>query len=242
MQETLLVSDTHFDHYNSILHSKRQKWIKSNPLFDPTLPIYFNNNPEYIADINQMNEDMISYWNARVSKKSRIIIAGDLAWKRHAHFIHALNGQKILVLGNHDKMNHDCLKLFSEVHELYRTKIFKQDVTISHYPMRSWASSCHGSWCLYGHSHGRMSEPKNMFSFDVGVDVWGYAPIPWEVIVKKMTIIKNNMEIENINFSDGEGNVLFNQGHDENDLEKIVAKTRSFNLSILDEMGIEHWQ
>jgi calcineurin-like phosphoesterase family protein len=94
-----------------------------------------------------------------------------------------LNGKKILVQGNHDKMSQDVLKNFTEVYGgLYRTNIEKQCVTFCHYCMVTWASSCHGSWLIYGHSHGRIKEFEDKFAFDCGVDVWNYTPISWDVV------------------------------------------------------------
>jgi hypothetical protein len=55
-----------------------------------------------------------------------------------------------------------------------------------------------------------MPEFKNVLSCDVGVDVWGYAPVPIEALFKKMKIkeesIKDNKyfdgESERNNFSE----------------------------------------
>jgi calcineurin-like phosphoesterase family protein len=92
-------------------------------------------------------------------------------------------------LGSIDDMTRECLSQFEAVHEMgYRTKIQRQDVTLCHYAMLTWASSCHSSWHLWGHSHGRRPEFDNVLAFDIGVDVWGYAPVPWCAIVKKMKL------------------------------------------------------
>ena len=111
-----------------------------------------------------------------------------------------------------------------------RKKINKKDITLSHYAMRSWASSCYGSWQLYGHSHGRMPEFNNLLSFDVGVDVWGYVPIPWEVIVKKMSL-------KNPKIVDGETIGILDYEPDPN---KRAEALRIDNLALLDEMGITY--
>lgn len=40
---------------------------------------------------------------------------------------------------------------------------------------------------LYGHSHGRLPEYNDKLQLDVGVDVWGYRPVPLELILMIMT-------------------------------------------------------
>jgi hypothetical protein len=112
-----------------------------------------------------------------------------------------LNGSpKFLIRGNHDKMDQKSYNLFAELggaryQYSFFTKIQKQQVMLSHCPYDSWFSSCHGSWNLHGHCHGRLKERVDMLRIDVGIDCWGYFPVPWEVIQKKMAI-KEQMKKE----------------------------------------------
>ncbi len=46
----------------------------------------------------------------------------------------------------------------------------KQHIVLCHYAMRTWNHMHHGSWHLYGHSHGSLSEAQGGLSMDVGVD------------------------------------------------------------------------
>ena len=43
-----------------------------------------------------------------------------------------------------------------------------------------------GSWQLHGHSHQRLREYEHVLRLDVGVDGFGYKPVPWSTIVKIM--------------------------------------------------------
>jgi hypothetical protein len=95
--------------------------------------------------------------------------------------------------------------------------------------MRTWASSIHGAWNLFGHSHGRMLECEGMLSFDVGVDIWDYAPIPWEVVIEKMRRIQEGVE----RFVDGESDLANLPVFD-----KRVMENRRNNYNILASMGI----
>lgn len=155
-----VTSDLHLGHWNVVKYCKR--------------PFH---------SIDEHDRAIISNWNNIVNKDDTVIICGDFAFKNHNHYITALKGKKILILGNHDKMSQDCLKNFTAVYPgLYRTRIENQDVTFCHYAMQTWASSCHGSFLVYGHSHGRIKEFEDKFSFDCGIDVWNYTPVSWDMV------------------------------------------------------------
>jgi len=134
-----------------------------------------------------------------------------------------------------DQMSRECLNLFDNVHELgYRTSIQKQDVTFCHYKMASYASSCHGAWHIFGHSHGRMPEFNNVLSCDAGVDIWGYSPVPWCAIVKKMQQ-KIDWIKENGRYPvDGENKA---EGQYSKDFDQRVLDTRAQNKEIIRSLG-----
>jgi calcineurin-like phosphoesterase family protein len=52
--------------------------------------------------------------------------------------------------------------------------------------MRVWNHSHHGSWHLFGHSHGTLTDDTDSLSLDVGVDCWGYSPVSMEQLDAKM--------------------------------------------------------
>jgi len=103
--------------------------------------------------------------------------------------LNRLNGNIHVVLGNHDKTTlrltktHN-VKKFASVSETKYITIEGQKIFMCHYALRTWRASYHGSWALFGHSHGRM--PPFGKSFDVGVDCWNYYPISFEQVQRKM--------------------------------------------------------
>jgi calcineurin-like phosphoesterase family protein len=134
-----------------------------------------------------------------------------------------------------DQMSRECLNLFDNVHEMgFRTNIQKQDVTFCHYKMASWASSCHGSWNIFGHSHGRMPEFDNMLSCDAGIDVWGYTPVPWCAIVEKMRFKEEWMAKNGKYPVDGENRA---EGQYSKDFDQRVIDTRMKNKEIMRSLG-----
>lgn len=144
----------------------------------------FCNRP--FESVDQMDKTLISNWNEIVPHGSTVYIIGDFAMYDHAKYIHQLNGKKILIEGNHDKMSLEVKKLFTEVHPFLRRNFFGHDITLCHYAMKSWANSIHGSLHAYGHSHGRIKEYDDILSCDVGVDLWNYYPVPFEIFKAKM--------------------------------------------------------
>ncbi len=156
--------------------------------------------------IEEHDDCLIENYNSVVGRKDVVYILGDLAWNNHRHYIHALNGKKVLVLGNHDKMSQFDYSLFTEICYVKELKYNKQKIFLSHYPHKSWNGSCHCSkpnsnflGHLYGHSHGRMEEDR--IAFDVGVDVWKLRPIDIETVIKKFEWMKASICFSENNIS-----------------------------------------
>ena len=125
------------------------------------------------------------------------IDGGEDRMKAYRRLRMRLNGKIHLILGNHDKMSQELYSSFTEVNGgLKDIKIDGQKITLCHYPMRSWNSSFHGAWHLFGHVHGRMENVNTGLSFDVGVDVpeWEYSPVSWDKIKEKMKIKKQSWD------------------------------------------------
>lgn len=67
--------------------------------------IIFDGRP--FATVEEMDEELIRRWNAKVDKGDLVYVLGDMIWKTRngeAHeLIRRLNGQIILIKGNHDR-------------------------------------------------------------------------------------------------------------------------------------------
>ena len=65
-----------------------------------------------------MNEALIDNWNSVVKKNDKVYHLGDVAFGKHnLHYLDRCNGNKVLIMGNHD--TYDVLE-FSN----YFSKIF----------------------------------------------------------------------------------------------------------------------
>jgi calcineurin-like phosphoesterase family protein len=127
-----------------------------------------------------------------VGPKGVFFLLGDVVWNRWGHFAERLPGRKVLIVGNHDdpgvKHQHHFVKVVGSNNEpgTLLIKVNEQRVVLSHCPYWSWSSSPHGVWHFHGHSHGGREEMERFLYCDVGVDVWDYYPVPWEVLEAKL--------------------------------------------------------
>ena len=202
MNDIYFTADTHFGHSpNQVGHG--------GIIFHAHRP--FKNTDE-------MDQVLIDNWNKTIGKKDVVYIIGDFCWRNHGHYFHALNGKKILIVGSHDKMPQDILKNFTEVHKYLGKLIDKTLVIMFHWCLRTWQGAIHGSIHLYGHSHGRLPEYDDSMCCDIGVDVWDYFPVPWEVVKYKMSLKKKK------EFDTREG------------IEDNVKINRERNLKCIEEM------
>jgi calcineurin-like phosphoesterase family protein len=116
-------------------------------------------------------KDVINKW---VKKKDTLILGGDVTFAKRAdaeRFLDRLNGNKFLIVGNHDKNIQNSTR-FSQITQIkdYTFSQFGLNIHIAlcHYPLVSWNRKPHGSWHLYGHVHGRYKHPD--LAFDIGID------------------------------------------------------------------------
>lgn len=144
------------------------------------------------ASLKDMDEALLSRYNDMVKPRDKVIFLGDFAFKDHAKYLAKLPGHKVFVFGNHDRMSMDALRSFSDVigarhcPGVIEMHIGAYHVTGSHFPMLSWNASHFGSWHVHGHCHGRMPEPDDVLRCDVGVDIWDFYPVNFELVRRKL--------------------------------------------------------
>jgi len=171
MNKIFFSSDFHFYHDNIIRYCERP-----------------------FKDYKEMNEALIYKWNKVVGYEDVVWVLGDFSLSKDQTAINKilerLNGQKNLIIGNHDSKACIHAPHWNSVHELHDIITDKQMIVLSHYAMRIWNGSHRGSWCLYGHSHSSLEE-DNSLSFDIGIDAWNYTPASFDQIKRKMEDKKN---------------------------------------------------
>lgn len=140
----------------------------------------------------EMDTDLIEKWNSVVRENDEVYYLGDLVlgnWGTAWSYIKKLNGRKYFIKGNHDTKWFSSLDSHQKLNPIHELKINSQLYVLSHYPLRSWNKSFHGSYHIFAHEHGAL--PPHGLSFDIGVDCWGGYPVSIEQVNEKMETLKN---------------------------------------------------
>jgi len=153
---------------------------------------------------DEQTEVIVKNWNTVVTSGDIVYVLGDVALPKNPklrvseieNILYQLNGQKFLILGNHDLKNKALLalykKVFVKVVDVLYIKEQRQKIFLSHYAHRCWRASMHGSWHLFGHSHGSLLQHGK--SFDVGMDLWNFTPVSFDRIKESMDLIEEIIE------------------------------------------------
>lgn len=166
-----------------------------------------------------MNESIIENWNNTVGATDTVYHLGDVAlgpWDKWHNILTRLNGYKVLVVGNHDRIfkgekpkmqerfkdNYDTW--FDEVHHDLRGLWLENGeiVDLSHFPYdgdshgeeryREYRLNDAGRVLIHGHTHldQKVSKSKRgTLQVHVGADAWNYTPVSEEQVI---SIIENN--------------------------------------------------
>ena len=176
-------SDTHFGHSKIIDYCKRP-----------------------FSSIEEHDKTLIQNWNNVVGQDDTVFHLGDFAYGNSqfiSNIIKQLNGNIILIKGNHDlrNMNPTLYNIFSDAVYQARILIDKQTVYLNHFPFLCFE---HGDINLYkdnysiqlfGHVHSgplTSSEDVNRLNilfptqYDVGVDNNNFTPISWIDVKNKI--------------------------------------------------------
>lgn len=176
-------SDTHFGHSKIIDYCKRP-----------------------FSSIEEHDKTLIQNWNNVVGQDDTVFHLGDFAYGNSqfvSNIIRQLNGNIILIKGNHDlrNMNPTLYNIFSDAVYQARILIDKQTVYLNHFPFLCFE---HGDINLYkdnysiqlfGHVHSgplTSSEDVNRLNillptqYDVGVDNNNFTPISWIDVKNKI--------------------------------------------------------
>ena len=165
--KTYITSDLHFGHTNIMK-------------FCPVTRARFRN------DVSYMDNAMIKEWNDIVEPGDLVYILGDVAFcnaQKATEIMHRLNGDKILVEGNHDRkaLNDPSFRgCFKEVHKYLDVNYNGTKCVMFHYPIAEWDQMHRGSVHFHGHLHGGVSGMEKYRCRDMGMDATGMMAITME--------------------------------------------------------------
>jgi calcineurin-like phosphoesterase family protein len=171
-------SDTHFWHRQIIAYCKRP-----------------------FADVESMNEALITNWNERVGQYDEVWFLGDFCFcgtTAGKVIFSRLHGLKHLVQGNHDRTAEKLDWYSIQPYKVIRPHVPYQDddgvmqktphpIVLMHFPILSWDLMAHGSWHLHGHCHGSLPDNSSL-RMDVGVDPNSYRPVSLDEVQAYMAL------------------------------------------------------
>ena len=134
MPATFLVSDTHFGHAGVCRFTEADGVTKIRPWTDPA----------------EMDEEMIRRWNDRVRPNDKVYHLGDVVINRKAlPTLARLNGDKVLIRGNHDIFRDDEYRVYFRELRAYHVL---NGMILSHIPVHE-ASLGRFGVNVHGHLH-----------------------------------------------------------------------------------------
>lgn len=149
MPATFIVSDTHFGHAG-VCRFLRDDGSKLRPWDTP----------------DEMDEEMVKRWNETVRPNDKVYHLGDAVINKKAlSILHRLNGDKVLIKGNHDIFKlEDYTRFFRDI----RAYHVMNNIIFSHIPIHPESKGRFAA-NVHGHLHYRRVLKENG-----SVDPWYY--------------------------------------------------------------------
>jgi calcineurin-like phosphoesterase family protein len=153
MPSVFLVSDTHFGHAG-VCRFTRDDGEKLRPWTDP----------------DEMDEEMVKRWNETVKPTDKVYHLGDVVINRKAlNIMHRLNGDKVLIRGNHDIFRDDE---YREHFRELRAYHVMNGMILSHIPLHE-ASLGRFGVNIHGHLHANRVMKARGAHADTGEVIYG---------------------------------------------------------------------
>ena len=174
MPSVFLVSDTHFGHAGVCRFMQNDGVTKLRPW----------DNPE------EMDEEMVKRWNETVKPTDKVYHLGDVVINRKAlSIMKRLNGDKVLIRGNHDIFRDDEYRQYFREIRAYHVM---RGMILSHIPIHPESLGRFGT-NIHGHTHSNrvMAEVWGEYKIDVRyhcvcVEQTDFTPILFEDVIKRI--------------------------------------------------------
>jgi calcineurin-like phosphoesterase family protein len=183
MPAVFLVSDTHFGHLGVCKFMRNDGVTKLRPWDSP----------------EEMDEEMVKRWNERVRPNDKVYHLGDVVINRRAlPTLARLNGDKVLIRGNHDIFRDDEYRQYFRELRAYHVM---NGMILSHIPIHEESLGRFGV-NIHGHLHANrvMKRASSLMEFMkrgkrewvdpryhcVCVEHTDFAPILFEDVIKRI--------------------------------------------------------
>ena len=150
MNKKFYISDMHFGHLNCLA---------------------FDNRP--FTTIREHDQALIDNWNAVVEPGDIVYILGDMFWCKVSEalpILDKLNGQKVLIRGNHDRCHDNQFKKhFVKITDYEEVEDNGDKIVLCHYPIPCFKNHFYGWLHFYGHVHTSFEHNmmlRNRFLFE----------------------------------------------------------------------------
>ena len=134
MAKKFYIADWHYDHANILSFDSRK-----------------------FTDVNEMNKELVRRWNSVVAPEDIVYSLGDMFWCKSSDalpILDALNGQKFLIRGNHDRTKDSkFINKFVKVTDYLEVEDGDKNIVLCHYPIPCFKNHYYGWYHLYGHIH-----------------------------------------------------------------------------------------
>ena len=184
MPAVFLTSDTHFGHAGVCRFTEADGITKIRPWTDP----------------DEMDEEMIKRWNDTVRPNDKVYHLGDVVINRRSlKTLHRLNGDKVLIRGNHDIFRDDEYREYFRELRAYHVM---NGMVLSHIPVHEASLGRFGT-NIHGHLHTNRvkrargvdaqtgavlySDENDVRYHCVCVEQTDFAPILLEDVYKRIT-------------------------------------------------------
>lgn len=174
-----------------------QTWLTADLHINHSKIIQYCNRP--FKNVDDMNKKLIKNWNNRVKKDDIVYHVGDFCFREHKdtpkaeHWIKQLNGRIIFINGNHDEGGRNTLK--TDIHSVIIKK-GKRYFYLVHDPKDAENFDIN----IVGHVHKewkfkteKWSIGQNIDLINVGTDMWNYAPVSYDQMMKEYNKWKKNL-------------------------------------------------
>lgn len=170
MPAVFLVSDTHFGHTGVCKFLCNDGVTKIRPW----------DNPE------EMDEEMVKRWNETVRPNDKVYHLGDVVINRRSlQILNRLNGDKVLIKGNHDIFK---LTEYTEHFRDIRGYHVMNNMILSHIPVHT-ASKGRFSANIHGHLHQNrvmLDDKIDPWYFNVSVEQIDFRPMLFEEVINNI--------------------------------------------------------
>lgn len=161
MSRVYFISDLHLGHHNILGFCRPQ-----------------------FATVEEMHEYIVDTWNDTVNKRDCVYVLGDVWFGAdHQYILNRLQGNKKLVLGNHDRHSmSEYAQYFSKIFGM----TFYKEAVLSHMPCHPNNLEFRAKINIHGHIHDPKDNIQDARYINVCMDCVPFMrPISWEEIYQQ---------------------------------------------------------